>query len=226
MRAFAWLAVAAMAAGWATAASGDTSPERVDHLIARLGSGAYADRERATRELDALGADALAALRRAAQSADPETRRRASELIERIGDRIATARILAPSTIEFKYENKPLREAVDDFSRRTGATISLADLNKFRNRTITAATPGPIPFWDAVELFCRKADLHEAPGQPDTPQGNSGMLIPGQVIVRRGYRNVNATPSGIVLRDGPGPALPVCRSGAVRIRIALAGHGD
>src|SRR5438445_13494540 len=114
MRASAWLAVMVVA-GWTAVAPGDTSPDRVDRLIARLGSGAYGDREAATRELDALGADALTALRQAAASADPETRRRAAELVERIGERLTSARILAASTCEFKYENKPLKDAVDDF---------------------------------------------------------------------------------------------------------------
>jgi hypothetical protein len=232
MRARAWLAAVAIVAGWAAVAPGDTAPEQVDRLISRLGSGAYRDREAATRELNALGVDALAALRRAAGAADPETRRRAAELIERIGDRLAAARILAPSTCEFKYENKPLAEAVADFAHRTGAAITLSpDQSRFRGRTITAATPGPVPFWDAVELFCRKAGLHEWDGfsrienQPNAPQAASGVFLPqGQVFIRRsGFRAVNPAPSGILLRDGPGAALPGGRSGAVRVRVPAIG---
>ncbi len=232
MRASMWLAAAGLLSAWAAFAAGDGSQDRVDQLIARLNSGAYRDREAATRELDALGADALAALRRAAASADPETRHRAAELVERIGDRLTSARILTPSTCEFKYENKPLADAVNDFARRTGATITLSpDPGKFRGRTITAATSGPIPFWDAVELFCRKAGLHEWDGfshlenQPNTPQPASGvfMQLQGQVIVRRGVRTFVPTPTGIVLRDGSGTTLPCCRSGAVRVRIPPVG---
>ena len=66
------------------AAAGDTAPDAMDRIVARLGSDTFRDRETATRELDALGAAALDALRRAAGSTDPETRRRAADLIERI----------------------------------------------------------------------------------------------------------------------------------------------
>jgi hypothetical protein len=233
MRSRAWLAAVTVVAGWTAAAHGDNAPDPLDRLIARLGSGAYGDREAATRELDALGPDALAALRRAAESAEPETRRRAAELVGRIGDRLTTARILAPTAVAFNYENKPVIEAVVDFNNRTGAGITIDNPGRYHGRTITAATPGPVPFWDAVELFCRKADVHEwdgfsrLSGQPDAPQAGSGVIVPiqGQVIFRRagGFRTVNPTPAGIVLRDGPGAALAACRSGAVRMRVAPIG---
>ena len=50
-----------------------------------------------------------------------------------------------------------------DFARRTGANINLHTQtpNQFKGRTVTVASPGPVPFWDALDLFCRKADLHE-----------------------------------------------------------------
>jgi hypothetical protein len=237
MRASAWLGAVAVAAGWAAGAFGDVAPDRLESLISRLGSGTYRDREAASHELDALGADALAALRRATASADPETRHRAGELVERIGDRLTAARILAPSTFEFKYENKPLAEAVADFGRRAGASLILSDPtpSKFRERRVTAATPGPIPFWDAVELFCRKADLHEWDGFSRVPglgsqqqQGAIEILgqggIQGQVFIARSGRRVNRpAPNAIALLDGPGPALSASRSGAVRIRIPPIG---
>src|SRR5205085_8054353 len=60
------------------------APADVEQLVARLGSPAYRERAAATRALDALGEAALDALHRAAKSADPEARRRAGELVERI----------------------------------------------------------------------------------------------------------------------------------------------
>jgi hypothetical protein len=237
MRLRLWLGAVAVAAGWAAVACGDAAPDRLESLISRLGSGTYRDREAASHELDALGADALAALRRATVSADPETRHRAGELVERIGDRLTAARILAPSTFEFKYENKPLAEAVADFGRRAGVSLTLSDPtpSKFRERRVTAATSGPIPFWDAVELFCRKADLHEWDGFSRVAGlGNQQQMgaveilgqgaIQGQVFIARSGRRVNRpAPNSIVLLDGPGSALPASRSGAVRIRIPPIG---
>jgi hypothetical protein len=234
MKARAWLAAAVVATGWAAAAPGEMSSDQVDRLVNRLGSGAYREREAASRELDTLGAAALDALRRAAASADPETRRRAADLVERIGGRVAAARMMAATTVEFKYDNKSLDDAVKDFARRTGAAITLHDRtpNRFRGRTVTAATPGPAPFWEALELLCRKADLHEWDGfakvdglQP-AQQGNQAMFLPngGQVfIARRGGMRQAPPPNQIVLLDGPVPAGPVVRAGAVRLRLPPPG---
>jgi hypothetical protein len=221
-----------VAAGWAIAE--EAASGNVDQLVNRLGSGAYRDRESASRELDTLGPTALDALRKAAASGDPETRRRATDLVERIGTRLAAARILAPTLIEFKYDHTPLLEAVEDLKRRTGAAIVPQNLtpNKLQGRTVTAATAGPVPFWDALDLFCLKADLHQWDGfsrvggmvnqQQPTQFGGGGFN--GQVIVRSGRVRPNMPgPNTIVLLDGPDVKLPSCRSGAVRARIPPPG---
>jgi hypothetical protein len=67
----------------------DETAARVSRLIARLGSDDFAEREAATRELEAVGAPALAALREvAAKTEDEEVRRRAGELVGRIENRL------------------------------------------------------------------------------------------------------------------------------------------
>ncbi len=126
-------------------------------------------------------------------------------------------------------------------AHRTGATISLSDPvpNHFRGRTVTAATSGPVPFWEAVELFCRKADVHEWDGATPqhglVPQQQQPAQIIGQIgqggfqgrIIVRGGRVINPAtgpnPNVIVLRDGPAPALPTHRAGAVRVRALPVG---
>src|SRR5262245_52047337 len=66
----------------------ETGAERIARLIKQLGDAAFKKRQAATEELQAIGAPALAALRRAAASSeDAEIRRRA----EHIGDIIAEA---------------------------------------------------------------------------------------------------------------------------------------
>lgn len=228
MRAAVLAAVVAAGGAWAVAA--EAAPDRVRQLIDRLGGGGFRDREAAARELDTLGETALDALRAAAASAEPETRRRAADLVERIAERLATARVLTPTTVEFDYKDRPLAEAVADLARRTGATINLHDQapNKFRNRRVTAATPGPVPFWDAVELLCRKADVHQWDGLTPVPgllsqhqgaqmmgQGGFG----GQVIVNSGRsRPSGPGPNVVVLLDGPEASLPASHGTAVRVR--------
>jgi hypothetical protein len=238
MRVASFSAIVATAC-FAAFAAGDSASDSVDRIIARLGSDTFRDREAATRELNGLGAAALDALRRAAAgSTDPETRRRAADLIERINERLTAARLLASTSIDFDYKNTPLDEAVRDLVRRSGgadvarrpASITLHDQapTKFHGRRVTVATPGPMPFWEALELFCRKADLHEwdgfsrVAGLGNVQQAGEvfGGQIQGQVIVRSGRgRNPVPTPTTIVLLDGPGSTLPTCRNGAVRVRV-------
>jgi HEAT repeat protein len=53
-------------------------------LIDQLGSERFKDREQAAQELAKLGNSALPALKEAAQSRDPEVRRRAQQLVEQL----------------------------------------------------------------------------------------------------------------------------------------------
>src|SRR5262245_6067512 len=67
---------------------GDPGKDRIARLIKQLGDDAFAKRQAATKELEATGAPALAALRNAAAtSGDLEIRRRA----KRIGNNIVEA---------------------------------------------------------------------------------------------------------------------------------------
>jgi RNA polymerase sigma factor (sigma-70 family) len=59
-------------------------PERVAALVRQLGDEAFAMREAASRELQAIGVPALAALKKAGASDDPEVRRRATLLHQKI----------------------------------------------------------------------------------------------------------------------------------------------
>ncbi len=60
------------------------TPEAIQQLIASLGQPAWAERQRASRELAALGAAARPALEAASQSADPEVAWRAKALLQRL----------------------------------------------------------------------------------------------------------------------------------------------
>ena len=70
----------------------DVAPERLARLIKQLGDGAFAKREAASKELEAIGEPALSALREAAASNnDIEIRRRADKIAKDIA-----ARLFAP----------------------------------------------------------------------------------------------------------------------------------
>ncbi len=227
MRTPGWpLALAATVIGGAalTRAADRSAPdaERFQPLIARLGSGLFREREAASRELDAFGEAALASLRQAAHAGDPEVRRRAAELVERIGGRLAAARLLAATPVSFDYRDTPLTEAVADLARRTGAPLRLMRRADSRDRTVTARTAA-LPFWEALGLFCRQAGVHEwdglAPLRGDMAAGPQGPNPrPRQDAPAFGpVLSADSLP-WFMLLDGPGPDLPAHHAGAVRVR--------
>ena len=69
----------------------ETETERIARLIKQLGNDAFREREAASKELDAIGAPALDALRKAASDDDPEIRQRAEQIGQAVGGRIRVA---------------------------------------------------------------------------------------------------------------------------------------
>jgi hypothetical protein len=140
-----------------------TDPAAIAKLIDQLGSSEFEEREKAQKALDAIGAPALDALRKAAADpkAEPEVRMRAGRLVEIIEMRTVSNTVLAPRKIRLVYKETPLPEAVADFSKKTGYVITLHDPeNKLQERKITLDT-GEVPFWEAFDQFCAKAGLVE-----------------------------------------------------------------
>src|SRR5579884_3737996 len=72
-----------------------TEAARIAELIQQLGSDNFAEREKATKELETIGAPALDALRKAARNDEAERRKRAEDLVKKIEDRLEAARLLA-----------------------------------------------------------------------------------------------------------------------------------
>jgi hypothetical protein len=149
-----------------SAAADKTDPEQINKLIQQLGSGDFAEREKATRELDALGTKALDALRKAAKSDDAEISRRAEELVKKWERLAETEKILAPTKIRLVFKDTPIKDAVTEVQKKTGLTITLHDPeNKLADRKVTVDT-GETTLLEAFDLFCEKAGLIE--GDPRT----------------------------------------------------------
>jgi hypothetical protein len=69
----------------------ESTADRVARLVKQLGDEDFAKREAASKELNALGAPALAALRKAAADGDPEVRRRSAMILGAITGRVRAA---------------------------------------------------------------------------------------------------------------------------------------
>jgi hypothetical protein len=137
----------------------------IDKLIAQLSSEDFDTRNQATKSLDAIGEPALDALRKAAETnADPEVRMRSATLVRLIEQRAASSSFLKPQRVRLVYKDTPVPDAVADFVKKTGYQIVLSDPeNKLNERKITLDT-GDVPFWEAFDQFCEKANLVEAEG--------------------------------------------------------------
>jgi hypothetical protein len=195
----------------------------VKALVEQLGAESYTDRVEASRSLEKLGRAAIPALEAAKRSDNPEVRLRAAAIAIRVDRSSESSMRLTPRCVALDYHDLPLGTAVNDLRARTGLHIVL-DGTRVANplRKITCRT-GQLPVWEAVEAFCRDAELREL--------FTTDLELPKQTIRRRGefipLPDPRADSVAIVLMDGKPDRLPGSRSTAVRV-IALpprfAGH--
>src|SRR5262245_4695377 len=215
---------AADPSGPPTKAPALTDADRIADLVKRLGGSAFADREKAANELEAIGTPALDALRKAAQSDEPERKKRAEELVKRIEAKAATARTLAAKCVRLTYSDTPLAEAVADFKAKSGYDIALSDpAGALKDRKVTLDT-GDVTFWQAVGKFCDASGLTEAMAPTPVPAPAAGGGGGGAAVARGGGGGVvagGAVPvlvsfGRLSLIDGKRPALTTDDGAAVR----------
>jgi hypothetical protein len=199
-------------------------PAALAKLVAQLGSDRYEEREAASDALDALGPLALDALRKVLTGNNPETRKRAGDLVERIDKRLETIELTQPKLVRLSYTDVPVPQAVQDIARKTGYQIQIeGDQTKLANRKITLDT-GEVPFWQAVDQFCEKAGLVERGSAPiaetaKTPVEQRDLALRGVAFSSSGRMYGGRPEMPLVFLDGKLPALPTYYGGAVRVRV-------
>jgi hypothetical protein len=185
----------------------------ITSLIAQLESDQFSEREAATRALEKLGASALPALRAASKSENPEVRGRALALIGKLKRATESTDRLTARRVKLSYRDMPLGTAINDLRARTGLPI-LLDGNRVADplRKVTCITD-EVPVWEAIELFCRAANLREVFSEE--------LDVPKSAARRRGEfvppPDPRADSVAIVLVDGKPELLPGARSTAVRV---------
>src|SRR5262245_54187166 len=146
--------------------------DNIAKLIKQLGSSKFTERDKAKRALEALGAAALPALKKAAESPDLETSRRAGELVKKMEEKVTIDNLLAPKRVRLQLKDTPVLEAVAQLARQSGYAIEVqGDRTKFADRKVTLDT-GDTTFWQAFDQLCQKAGLTEM------NQGNPYQVIP------------------------------------------------
>ncbi len=190
-------------------------------LVEQLGSARYADREAAAAALEGIGRPALAALRNARDSRDPEIRSRAGALAQKIENALLTQ----PTRLQLNFQNTPLPEVARSFSRQTGFRVELypANLPKWRQQRVNLHESEPVDFWKAIDQLCDlaglqyNASMHGFVGHGDpvfaltdgttrtvTPISDHGPFRVSLIGVEY-QRHVSYAPSGAGARVPPPP---------------------
>jgi hypothetical protein len=130
-------------------------PARVTALVAQLGSPDYRAREKAGRDLLALGDRALPALKAALPTlADPEANRRLQVIVARLD----AERLRAPRRVTLKVVNKKPEDVLDEIARQTGYKIDYDARERTVDRRVSLDF-ADLPFWEALDRVCDAAEL-------------------------------------------------------------------
>ena len=142
-------------------ASDDTT--ELGPIVARLGSPDFREREQASRDLWALGADALAGIEALRKSVrDPEARRRLGE----IADKLAFARLTEPTRVTLDLTDTTAAKAFDRIAKASGYKIITSGLPADVRHTYRFVE---VPFWAAVDAVSADAGCT---AQHSDDQGN------------------------------------------------------
>ncbi|HVL13655.1 MAG TPA: hypothetical protein VM529_13890 [Gemmata sp.] len=167
MRRTFWVVVAVSVAGGVGAGAGekrlpdgpvpsvpvlaDRADPAVEKLVADLGSEDYRTREKAGRDLTALGEKALPAMRTALLSTDnPEIQRRLSVLVRKMDN----DRLVAPKRVTMALKDKTVKEALDEITKQTGYKIDFSGGGGEARQDFTF---DGTPFWVAVDKVATAA---------------------------------------------------------------------
>jgi hypothetical protein len=187
--------------------------DRVERLLDQLASSRFAERDRAMKELEALGPTALPALRLALKSPDAEVRQRVELLVRKLENQELAAKLLTARKVRLNVKDVTVAEAVAELARLTGYPIHL--VVEPAGRKVTLDT-GETTFWDAVDQLAQQAGLMET---------TTSVLRPGTKGVGKGQakgtiQRINPVPDhGVILTAGEAPAVPTVQAGSIRIRL-------
>jgi hypothetical protein len=203
-----------------------TAKPRIEALIAQLGSDRFRQREQAMAELEAVGAPALPALRRAAKSRDTETARRAAELVRRLEEQLLAAQALAPKKIRLQLHDQPVLQAVSELARQSGYIINVnGDRTAVLERKVSL-DGRELTFWEALDQLGVRGGVALTRAPRPVKEATPAVAVPGvpgRVVLRNTItRTTNPPPTAEPINLLPGkPAQHVSYAGAARVELHL-----
>ncbi len=136
-------------------------------LVQKLGSSKTAEREAAAAALEALGREALPALRTARESRDAGIRDRAAAVREKI----ETALLIRPTLVSLDFQERPISEVVKAIGGQTGFRLALEPANDpaWQGQRVTLREPNPLPFWEMLDRLGAVGQVRHDPGIRPSP---------------------------------------------------------
>ncbi|MDR3639412.1 MAG: hypothetical protein P4L84_36765 [Isosphaeraceae bacterium] len=133
-------------------------------LVARLGAAPASEQRAVAAQIEALGPKALPALRAAKGSKDPELRRRASALLEKV----ETGLLIRPSLVALDFQEQPPAEVIRSIHAQTGISLVLEPPGNpaWQTVRISLKESQPLPFWEALDRIGSAGRLHHDPSFP------------------------------------------------------------
>lgn len=185
----------------------DGQPMPPERLLQQLDSGSLAIRDRAERDLIALGPTVLPLVARARQTATAEAGFRLDGIQQRL-ERLAAERAVEPTTVSFSMENLPCRDALATLFNQTGSRIELGPsvaTGEAGDARITVSFERAT-FWEALAELLDTAGLSL---EHDTaPPGL--RIVPAAAAV---------SPDAVPGRMGTA-AVPAVAAGPLRVAVA------
>jgi hypothetical protein len=153
----------------ATATDALASSQRIDQLVRELGSGSFAAREKATRELTDLGIVTREALAAAANDRDAEVRVRARAILATVAETDFRRRLEAFAA-DYDGRQKQSLPGWETFSARFGSSRLVRELfvemQRAEPELLDALAKGGKPASELLELRCRTL-MQQASTQPN-----------------------------------------------------------
>jgi hypothetical protein len=185
----------------------DGQPMPPERLLQQLDSGSLATRDRAERDLIALGPTVLPMVARARQTATAEAGFRLDGILQRL-ERLAAERAVEPTMVSFSVENLSCRDALATLFNQTGSRIELGPsvATGEAGESRISVSFERATFWEAMTAVLDTAGLSL---EHDTdPPGL--RIVPAAAAV---------TPDAVLGRIGTA-ALPAVAAGPLRVAVA------
>jgi hypothetical protein len=206
---------------WAPAQPEPTKNGIAD-IIARLGSSSYFVRDKAYKEIAALGPIALDALRGAKRSSDAEANHRIDALIRGCEEQLLTKQILTPKEVHLKLNDVSPSHAIAELAKLSGYAIQFqGDALPLANKKITLDT-GETTFWQAFDQLCDKAGLMEQVDLTAQPLDLSEPIRKGKKIIYPAMPTPTMGPIVLVARGNEKSFVSYAGAVKTELRISKA----